>query len=78
MLLFLITEKIHKELDEVLHDSSAITYEDRKRLPYTNAVIHEIQRFGNIASVGTIRRNIKDITLDGYFIKKVIIRLLCV
>lgn len=65
-----IQEKIHKELDEVLHDSSAITYEDRKRLPYTNAVIHEIQRFGNIASVGTIRRNIKDITLDGYFIKK--------
>ncbi|XP_044128621.1 cytochrome P450 2J6-like [Bufo gargarizans] len=65
-----IQEKIHKELDEVLHDSSAITYEDRKRLPYTNAVIHEIQRFGNIASVGVMRRSIKDITLDGYPIKK--------
>ncbi|XP_069817980.1 cytochrome P450 2J4-like isoform X2 [Dendropsophus ebraccatus] len=63
-------EKIHKELKMVLQDSSAITYEDRKRLPYTNAVIHEIQRFGNIASVGTLRRNIKDITLDGYSIKK--------
>ncbi|KAG9465509.1 hypothetical protein GDO78_018174 [Eleutherodactylus coqui] len=62
---------IHKELDEVLLDSSAITYEDRKRLPYTNAVIHEIQRFGNIASVGTLRRNIKDIILDGYPIEKV-------
>ncbi|XP_066460298.1 cytochrome P450 2J2-like [Eleutherodactylus coqui] len=65
-----IQEKIHKELDEVLQDSSATTYEDRKRLPYTNAVIHEIQRFGNIASVGALRSNIKDITLDGYPIEK--------
>ncbi|XP_056378985.1 cytochrome P450 2J2-like [Hyla sarda] len=65
-----IQDKIHKELDKVLQDSSAITYEDRKRLPYTNAVIHEIQRFANIASVGVMRRNIKDITLDGYPIKK--------
>ncbi|KAM3937241.1 cytochrome P450 2J2-like [Leptodactylus fuscus] len=65
-----IQEKIHKELDEVLQDSSAITYEDRRRLPYINAVIHEIQRFANIAGTGTLRRNIRDITLDGYSIKK--------
>ncbi|CAJ0967574.1 unnamed protein product [Ranitomeya imitator] len=65
-----ITENIHRELDQVLQDSSAIKYEDRKRLPYTNAVIHEIQRFGNIAATGTMRSSIKDITLDGYSIKK--------
>ncbi|XP_077105206.1 cytochrome P450 2J4-like isoform X2 [Ranitomeya variabilis] len=65
-----IQENIHRELDQVLQDSSAIKYEDRKRLPYTNAVIHEIQRFGNIASTGTMRSSIKDITLDGYSIKK--------
>ncbi|XP_069601582.1 cytochrome P450 2J4-like [Ranitomeya imitator] len=65
-----IQENIHRELDQVLQDSSAIKYEDRKRLPYTNAVIHEIQRFGNIAATGTMRSSIKDITLDGYSIKK--------
>ncbi|XP_073428357.1 cytochrome P450 2J2-like [Dendrobates tinctorius] len=65
-----IQENIHRELDQVLQDSSAIKYEDRKRLPYTNAVIHEIQRYANIASTGTLRRSIKDITLDGYSIKK--------
>ncbi|KAM4053907.1 cytochrome P450 2J2-like [Anomaloglossus baeobatrachus] len=65
-----IQENIHKEIDQVLQDSSAITYEDRKRLPYTNAVIHEIQRFGNIAAAGVIRRSVKDISLDGFSIKK--------
>ncbi|XP_073525736.1 cytochrome P450 2J2-like [Phyllobates terribilis] len=65
-----IQENIHRELDQVLQDSSAIKYEDRNRLPYTNAVIHEIQRFGNIAAAGAMRRSIKDITLDGYSIKK--------
>ncbi|KAM8962350.1 cytochrome P450 2C29-like [Pelodytes ibericus] len=61
---------IQKELDAVLEGSSMVCYEDRKRLPYTNAVIHEIQRFGSIASVGIARCNIRDITLDGYPLKK--------
>ncbi|XP_075047347.1 cytochrome P450 2J4-like [Mixophyes fleayi] len=65
-----IQEKIHKELDAALDASSAITYEDRTKLPYTNAVIHEIQRFGSIASVGIARCNIKDFTLDGYSLKQ--------
>ncbi|XP_072007576.1 cytochrome P450 2J2-like [Engystomops pustulosus] len=65
-----IQEKIHKEIEEVLDDSVPITYEDRKKLPYTNAVIHEIQRFASIPGTGTARRSIKNITLDGYPIPK--------
>ncbi|XP_063769999.1 cytochrome P450 2J2-like isoform X2 [Pseudophryne corroboree] len=65
-----IQEKIHKEIDAVLEESSDVTYEDRKRLPYTNAVVHEIQRFVNIAGVGILRRNTKDVVLDGYSIKQ--------
>uniref|UniRef100_A0A8C5WDJ8 Cytochrome P450 n=1 Tax=Leptobrachium leishanense TaxID=445787 RepID=A0A8C5WDJ8_9ANUR len=65
-----IQEKVQQELDAVLEASHIIDYEDRKRLPYTNAVIHEIQRFGNIVSVGVVRKCMKDTTLHGFKVQK--------
>ncbi|XP_017665939.1 PREDICTED: cytochrome P450 2J2-like [Lepidothrix coronata] len=53
-----IQEKVQKELDAVLGPSKLICYEDRRELPYTNAVVHEIQRFSNIISVGMPRGTI--------------------
>uniref|UniRef100_A0A7M4EZQ9 Cytochrome P450 2C8-like n=1 Tax=Crocodylus porosus TaxID=8502 RepID=A0A7M4EZQ9_CROPO len=50
-----IQEKVQQELDAVLGSSQLICYEDRKKMPYTNAVIHEIQRFSNIIPVGLPR-----------------------
>ncbi|KAM5191596.1 cytochrome P450 2J6-like [Mantella aurantiaca] len=60
-----VQKKVQKELDAVLN-GSVIHYEDRKRLHYTNAVIHEIQRFGNIAAVGLARTCIRDVSVSGY------------
>ncbi|XP_053558508.1 cytochrome P450 2C14 isoform X2 [Bombina bombina] len=65
-----IQVKIQNELDAVLEGSQTVCYEDRKKLPYTNAVIHEIQRYGNIASVGIARLSIRHVTLDGYSLDK--------
>ncbi|KAJ1087370.1 hypothetical protein NDU88_000546 [Pleurodeles waltl] len=65
-----IQEKIQKELDAVLGEEKTIQYEDRKRLPYTNAVIHEIQRISNIQSVGSARQLVKDTSLEGFQLKK--------
>ncbi|XP_075047316.1 cytochrome P450 2J2-like [Mixophyes fleayi] len=65
-----VQRKVHKELDAVLGGPQLISYEDRKRLPYTNAVIHEIQRFGNIVAVGLARTCIKDVTISGYSLQK--------
>ncbi|KAJ1087368.1 hypothetical protein NDU88_000544 [Pleurodeles waltl] len=65
-----IQEKVQKELDTVLEKSEIIQYEDRKRLPYTNAVIHEIQRHSNIATFGLFRQVIKETSLQGYNIEK--------
>ncbi|XP_069069006.1 cytochrome P450 2J4-like [Pleurodeles waltl] len=65
-----IQENVQKELDAVLGKSQIINYEDRKRLPYTNAVIHEIQRMSNIAPVGLIRETVKETSLQGFNIKK--------
>ncbi|KAH0624271.1 hypothetical protein JD844_007957 [Phrynosoma platyrhinos] len=65
-----IHEKVQKELQDVLMPSHKICYEDRKRLPYTNAVIHEVQRFCSIILIGSFRKCINDITLQGFHIKK--------
>ncbi|NXF65251.1 CP2J2 protein, partial [Ciccaba nigrolineata] len=65
-----IQEKVQKELDAVLGPSQLICYEDRKELPYTNAVVHEIQRFSNIVFVGMPRMCVRNTTLLGFPIKK--------
>ncbi|XP_042313610.1 cytochrome P450 2K6-like [Sceloporus undulatus] len=65
-----IQEKVQKEIQSAVRPSHKFCYEDRKKLPYTNAVIHEVQRFGNIILVGSFRECTKDITLQGFHIKK--------
>uniref|UniRef100_A0A7M4FYQ1 Cytochrome P450 2C8-like n=1 Tax=Crocodylus porosus TaxID=8502 RepID=A0A7M4FYQ1_CROPO len=64
-------EKVQQELDAVLGSSQLICYEDRKKMPYTNAVIHEIQRFSNIIPVGLPRVCAKNTMLLGFPLAKV-------
>ncbi|XP_032659771.1 cytochrome P450 2J6-like [Chelonoidis abingdonii] len=65
-----IQEKVQKELDTVLGPFQLICYEDRKNLPYTNAVIHEIQRYCSIILITIPRESGKDTTLQGFPIPK--------
>ncbi|NWR78255.1 CP2J2 protein, partial [Centropus unirufus] len=65
-----IQEKVQREIATVLEPSHLISYEDRKRLPYTNAVIHEALRYSNITSVGVPRQCVRNTTLLGFHIKK--------
>ncbi|XP_019358958.1 PREDICTED: cytochrome P450 2J2-like [Gavialis gangeticus] len=65
-----IQGKVQKELEAVLEPSQVIYYKDRKNLPYTNAVIHEILRHSNITAVGAPRQCVKDATVLGYHIEK--------
>ncbi|KAL7991061.1 hypothetical protein Chor_014491 [Crotalus horridus] len=63
-------EKVQKEIEEAFSSSASISYQDRKKLPYTNAVIHEMQRLKYVLLVGIPRQSTKDVTMKGYHIPK--------
>ncbi|XP_026546527.1 cytochrome P450 2J2-like [Notechis scutatus] len=65
-----IQEKVQKEIEDVCEFSRSISYQDRKKLPYTNAVIHEIQRVIYIFTAGVPRQNTKDVKIRDYHIPK--------
>ncbi|XP_039196501.1 cytochrome P450 2J2-like isoform X2 [Crotalus tigris] len=65
-----IQEKVKKEIEDVFGFSGSISYQDRKKLPYTNAVIHEMQRVKYVLLFGVPRQSTKDVKMKGYLIPK--------
>ncbi|XP_069473687.1 cytochrome P450 2J2-like [Ambystoma mexicanum] len=65
-----IQEKVQKELADVLEPSDIIQSEHRKKLPYTDAVIHEIMRCSGVAPLGLPRQCVKDTIIQGFPLKK--------
>ncbi|XP_068605733.1 cytochrome P450 2K1-like [Brachionichthys hirsutus] len=64
-----VQDQVQEELIRVI-GSRQVRVEDRKYLPYTDAVIHEAQRFANIGPMAIPHRMSQDVTFQGYFIKK--------
>ncbi|KAM3834934.1 cytochrome P450 2J2-like [Vipera latastei] len=65
-----IQAKVQKEIDTLIPPGQPISYEDRKNLPYTNAVVHEIQRFSNIVAIGIPRYCIRDTMIQKFRFRK--------
>nr|XP_033791788.1 cytochrome P450 2K6-like [Geotrypetes seraphini] len=64
-----IQEKVQKEIERVMGSSKPRT-EHRKHMPYTDAVIHEIQRFADIVPMNLPHETTKDVNFKGYFLPK--------
>ncbi|XP_061593810.1 cytochrome P450 2J1-like isoform X3 [Cololabis saira] len=64
-------ERVQAEIDAVIGSSRQPSVSDRENLPYTNAVIHEIQRMGNVIPLNVFHKTNRDTTLDKYNIPKV-------
>ncbi|XP_068819655.1 cytochrome P450 2J2-like isoform X3 [Capricornis sumatraensis] len=65
-----IQEKVQAEIDRVLGQSQKVSTAARESMPYTNAVIHEVQRMGNIIPMNVPREVTEDTTLNGYHLVK--------
>uniref|UniRef100_A0A3P9CTN5 Cytochrome P450 2J2-like n=1 Tax=Maylandia zebra TaxID=106582 RepID=A0A3P9CTN5_9CICH len=66
-----IQERVQAEIDAVIGSSRQPSMTDRENMPYTDAVIHEIQRMGNIIPFNVARSASKDTAIDKYTIPKV-------
>ncbi|XP_060623354.2 cytochrome P450 2B4-like [Anolis sagrei] len=64
-----IQDKAYKEIEDVLC-SSSFSYQDLKKLPYTNAVLHEILRLKYPLLFGLPRQTSKDVKMRGFLIPK--------
>ncbi|XP_028637494.1 cytochrome P450 2J3-like isoform X2 [Grammomys surdaster] len=65
-----VQEKVHTEIDGVIGQWRQPSTDDRDSMPYTNAVVHEVQRMGNIIPLSIPREVTADTTLAGFHLPK--------
>lgn len=70
-LTFFYPEKILQEIDSVIGRSQTPCMADLDKMPYTDAVIHEIHRCLALVPLNVPRAVIKDTSFRQYFIPKV-------
>ncbi|KAG9269334.1 cytochrome P450 2B4-like isoform X1 [Astyanax mexicanus] len=65
-----VQERCHEEIVRVLGFDRSPCMDDRAKLPYTYATVHEIQRYANIIPFGVLHQTTEATTLRGYHFPK--------
>ncbi|XP_049581282.1 cytochrome P450 2F3-like [Syngnathus scovelli] len=65
-----IQEKMQQEIDTIIGRERCVHMEDRKSMPFTDAVIHEVQRFLDIVPFSLPHYTLWDVSFRGYTIPK--------
>ncbi|XP_070267335.1 cytochrome P450 2D14-like isoform X2 [Myotis yumanensis] len=65
-----VQHRVQKEIDETIGQARRPEMADQARMPFTMAVVHEVQRFGDIIPLGVPHMTSRDIELRGFLIPK--------
>ncbi|XP_044129728.1 cytochrome P450 2G1-like [Bufo gargarizans] len=65
-----VLAKVHKEIDQVIGRIRSPSIKDRNHMPYTDAVMHELQRFTDLLPMGVPRKTTKEVEFNGYTLPK--------
>ncbi|XP_037369342.1 cytochrome P450 2D14 [Talpa occidentalis] len=65
-----VQRRVQEEIDEVIGQGRRPEMADQARMPFTMAVVHEVQRFGDIIPLGVPHMTSRDIEVQGFLIPK--------